>query len=86
MLDDIQIEDRTANLVSGQSLVVYTDGIPEARSPDGLFFSDGKLSEILAACTGRTVMETCKHVVSSVTAFQAENLADDITILIMKRN
>ena len=86
MLDDFQIEDRSAFLEPGQSLIVYTDGIPEARNPDGSFFSDVQFRELLATCIGMTAMATCEHIIASVSDFQANNLADDITILILKRN
>ena len=86
MLEDIQIEDRTTTLQPGQSLVIYTDGIPEARNPDGLFFSDAQFKVLLDTCKDMTAYAASRHVLDTVSEFQAQNLADDITMLILKRN
>ena len=86
MLEDIQIGDRETILQPGQSLVVYTDGIPEARNPDGAFFSDAQFRDLLETCREKSAHESCRFVLDTVSGFQAQNLADDITILILKRN
>jgi phosphoserine phosphatase RsbU/P len=86
MLEDLQIEDRTARLEPGQYLIIYTDGIPEARNPKGSFYGEQQFSNLLVACNGMTSMEACEHVLSTVTTYQVNNLVDDITILILKRN
>ena len=71
---------------SVQSPIVYTDGIPEACNPDGSFFSDVQFKELFSTCIGMTAMEACEHIIVSVSAFQVKNPADDITILVLKRN
>ncbi len=42
----------TARLYPGDTLVLYTDGITEARAPDGELFDDHRLDALLRTCDG----------------------------------
>ena len=45
-------EDAIITLEPGQTLTMYTDGIPETRSPDGSFFGIEGMVNALRACSG----------------------------------
>ena len=68
------------------TLVLYTDGIPEARSPDKLFFGDDRFKELLVANAGKPAKEFGDRIISRITDYQAGELSDDITLLILHRN
>ena len=51
--DDVDYEETTVQLRHGQTVVLYTDGITEARSPDGTMFGLAGIERSLNACTGR---------------------------------
>ena len=38
---DAELRDTSLRLMPGEALVLYTDGVTEARSPDGDFFGEG---------------------------------------------
>ncbi len=52
VLDETTYEDAQIELQPGQTLVLYTDGITEARSPDGAMFGVGGIERALIDCTG----------------------------------
>ncbi len=52
VLDDTTYEDAQIQLQSGQTLVLYTDGITEAHSPDGTMFGLEGIEQALIDCTG----------------------------------
>ncbi|MBV9452918.1 MAG: PAS domain S-box protein, partial [Rubrobacter sp.] len=45
--DDANLTEQEAQLAPGDALVLYTDGVIEARSPDGLFFGEERLMALL---------------------------------------
>ncbi|MEE8154765.1 MAG: PP2C family protein-serine/threonine phosphatase, partial [Phycisphaerales bacterium] len=52
VLDETTYEEAQIELQPGQTLVLYTDGITEARSPDGAMFGVGGIERALIDCTG----------------------------------
>ncbi|MBI4005985.1 MAG: SpoIIE family protein phosphatase [Gammaproteobacteria bacterium] len=86
MLDDAVYEECAAELHIGEYLIAYTDGIPDARNPDGQFYGEAHFTNLLSSCAGMTAREICDIAINEVTAFQAKDLADDITLLVLKRN
>lgn len=84
MLDDAEYTECEAQLEVNECLVAYTDGIPDARSPDGLFFGEDKFMEILNSSNDLSVKGLCEKVMDEISRFQSENLADDATLLVLK--
>ena len=84
MLDDAKYTECEAQLEINECLVAYTDGIPDARSPEGHFFGEGKFIEILKSNVDLSVKEQCEKVMDEISKFQSEILADDATLLILK--
>ena len=44
---DVAYQDRSATLEPGDLLLVYTDGITDARDPSGAFFGEDRLRELV---------------------------------------
>lgn len=65
-------------------LVLYTDGITEARARDGSFFGLGRLIDILerSAADEQPAPETLRRVIHAVMDHQSGVLQDDATLLI----
>ena len=57
MVADIGTETIRATIAPGDVLVAHTDGITEARSPDGGFYGEERFDELLASLAGRSARE-----------------------------
>jgi serine phosphatase RsbU (regulator of sigma subunit) len=70
----------------GTAIVAYTDGVTEARSPDGAFYGEDRLLALLGRLGGRSAAEIVDTVVSDVRTFRAgAEPSDDLTILVIRR-
>jgi len=73
-------------LLPGESLVLYTDGVSEACNPGGEFFGDERLHACFAEGAGKTAQGSVDQLVRDVRAFAAGAApSDDITILVLRR-
>jgi serine phosphatase RsbU (regulator of sigma subunit) len=73
-------------LEPGDRLVLYTDGITEARSPQGEFFGEQRLADFIsaAAAAGDPAPETVRRLMRHVLDHQADQLQDDASIVILE--
>jgi serine phosphatase RsbU (regulator of sigma subunit) len=72
-------------LEPGDWLVVYTDGITEARDPQGRWFGEERLVDLLAraVAAGSPPPETVRRLVQAVLEHQRGLLQDDATVLLL---
>lgn len=75
--------DDTHRLLPGESLVLYTDGLVEARSPDGTF-ADGLLEEVLHRTHGRPADAVAAAVEAAMLEFQGGHPRDDMAVLVIR--
>jgi serine phosphatase RsbU (regulator of sigma subunit) len=73
-------------LEPGDRLVLYTDGITEARSPDGEFFGEQRLADFISAAVaaGEPAPEMVRRLMRHVLIHQADQLQDDASIVILE--
>jgi sigma-B regulation protein RsbU (phosphoserine phosphatase) len=77
--------DGPVRLQSGDIVLIGTDGIWEARSPNGEMFGKQRLREVLAGACDRAAGEIHAAVVDAVGEFRASvPQADDITLVVVK--
>ncbi len=86
MLEEAEYTEATEQLNPGDALILYTDGIPDARSPDGQFFGEDNFIDLLKISTGKSVREICEYTVDVLMGYQGNSLKDDTTLLILKRS
>jgi serine phosphatase RsbU (regulator of sigma subunit) len=74
-----------ARLEPGDALLAYTDGVTEARAPDGAFFTEERLFALLGhpAASAVALLERIEAGVRAHIAGAAP--ADDITVLVVRR-
>jgi serine phosphatase RsbU (regulator of sigma subunit) len=73
-------------LEPGDQLLFYTDGVIEARSPDGDFFGLDRLTDLLVRhlAGGLPAPETLRRAVRELLHHQQDQLSDDATLLLVE--
>jgi sigma-B regulation protein RsbU (phosphoserine phosphatase) len=71
-------------LAVGDTLVLYTDGVTEAESPEGQEFGESRLLETLRAQIHLPVSDLIAAVVTAVGKFSGGEQADDITLVVAR--
>ncbi|HUZ43073.1 MAG TPA: SpoIIE family protein phosphatase [Acidimicrobiales bacterium] len=80
---DIEVGVAEVALLCGDMLVMFTDGMLEARSPEGEMFGDRGIRRVLAACPGSAQL-TADALEAAVVAHVAGELVDDLAVLILQ--
>jgi len=84
--DQPHIEQRVIRLQPGDTLLLYTDGLTEAFSPEGELFGDERLAAALQNIQAKTADEVLSHVEQCLNEFISSNpLGDDLTMLALRR-
>jgi serine phosphatase RsbU (regulator of sigma subunit) len=76
----------TVQLEPGDSLLLYTDGVTEARAPDGTFFGERRLTDLIIRnlAAGLPAPETMRRVVRALLEHQQGNLSDDASLVLVQ--
>jgi sigma-B regulation protein RsbU (phosphoserine phosphatase) len=78
--------EREVRLDVGERVVIFTDGVPDARSPDDAFFGDDRLRELIGAHASEPVERFCTRIAETVDAFEHHQRKDDVTLVVLHRN
>jgi len=84
VFDDAELRDTSLRLMPGEALVLYTDGVTEARSPDGDFFGEERLRHLLASCSGCDAATLAGRIKDVILDFQAGYPRDDLAVLVLR--
>jgi sigma-B regulation protein RsbU (phosphoserine phosphatase) len=77
----------SVQLALGDSLVLYTDGVPEARSQQEEFFGEKRLLAIAQANLGRSAQDIQNALLAEVHQFMGDApRLDDITVMVVVRD
>lgn len=75
----------TITLKKNDLIVLFTDGVTEAKNKNDEEFSDEKLERILLSLTHNTAAEVINEIKNSIEVFtNGQPQSDDITLLVMK--
>jgi len=86
VFEGLQYPARNMELQPGEGLLVFTDGVTEARNRNGEFYGESRLEAYLAASASRPVDELVCGLQADVERFEASApRADDITALALRR-
>ncbi|WP_262320279.1 PP2C family protein-serine/threonine phosphatase [Acidiferrimicrobium sp. IK] len=80
LVDEPEFSDTTIELRPGDVVVVYTDGVTEARSPEGEFYDDERLVAWLAEHPG-SADAVAEGILREVVEFQSGRPRDDIAVV-----
>src|SRR5215217_4715601 len=84
VFDDANLSEQEASLAPGDALVLYTDGVVEARSPDGLFFGEKRLMALLRSSVTLGASTIAGRIESAVLNFQEQAPRDDVAALVLR--
>lgn len=75
----------TEQLEPGDSVLLYTDGVTESRSPDGEFFGERRLVDMIVRhmAAGLPAPETLRRVVRALLEHQEGRLTDDASLVLV---
>jgi serine phosphatase RsbU (regulator of sigma subunit) len=74
------------SLVPGDVLVLYSDGVTEAESPEGVPFDEAGLELVIEARSDATAPDLCASILTAVSRHaQDTRFADDLTIVALRR-
>jgi len=79
------IQPKKIRLQEGDTLLLYTDGLTEARDAKGEEFGEERLYELLNSCKSLSAEEIKETIMEKVTTFVNNTpLHDDLTIIVIK--
>ena len=84
VFDDAELSDDSLRFMAGEVLVFYTDGVTEARSPDGDFFGEERLRRLLRSCSGLDAAAIAARIKNVVLDFQHGYPRDDLAVLVLR--
>jgi sigma-B regulation protein RsbU (phosphoserine phosphatase) len=70
-------------LQSGDSLVLFTDGITEARNPSGREFGEERLQALLTTAHKQSAADLRDLITNAVSEFSEGEVYDDATLMIV---
>ena len=81
---DAELGDTHMRLMPGETMVFYTDGVTEARSPDGSFFGEERLRRFVAVHADEHAADLAAELKSAVLKFQEGYARDDLALLVIR--
>ncbi|MEX2557890.1 MAG: SpoIIE family protein phosphatase [Actinomycetota bacterium] len=83
VLPEIDLTDHSTELQPGDALILYTDGVTEARGPSG-DFGEAAFQELVSTCAGLDASSIAERIESTVLEFQGGEPRDDIALIVVR--
>jgi serine phosphatase RsbU (regulator of sigma subunit)/HAMP domain-containing protein len=83
---DLGIEESSFRIEKHDTLLLYTDGITEARDADGTEFGYERLERLAGRLAGEPPRQMVEHIVAEVEKFSGAQHQDDITLIVLQRD
>jgi len=84
IFSDPGLEVQKVSLRPGDAVVFYTDGIVEARGPDGSFFGEERLRALLRLCAGLSAPAIAQRLRDVTLEYGEGNARDDLAVLVLR--
>lgn len=86
IMDPVNFKADSISIGPGEKLILFSDGIPEARNKEGDFFSDEAFEEWLLEHKSLTPSQMMMNLLKTIENFaQGQSQSDDITMIIIER-
>jgi len=83
-VNELDVTEDRVGLGPGDALVLFTDGITEARNGAGEEFEDAELPEVLRTFAGRSSAEMADGLRRAALGFAGGSLGDDLAVLVLR--
>jgi phosphoserine phosphatase RsbU/P len=85
MLEAATYQIENVQLVSGDKVVIYSDGVTEAENSDGQFFGTDRLRRLIRENATASCSELHKHILAEVESFTEGAIqSDDVTLVVLE--
>ena len=85
-LPDAPFVEQAVEILPGETLIIYSDGVTEAMNTQGDFFGDDRFRSALPALARLPVADLGGHVVDAVDRFVRDARPhDDLSLIVMRR-
>jgi phosphoserine phosphatase RsbU/P len=80
------LDENFLPLPPGGTLIMFSDGLTDCRSPGGEMFGHARVSSVLGSLAGRTGQQVCDALLEALSGYQSgAQQDDDITIVAVSR-
>lgn len=87
IIPQAKFKEQSVRLKNNEAIVVYSDGLTEARNEEGEFFGGDRLEKLLTEVVYNTSKDAGEYILNSIMQFTTNAKShDDLTIAIIKRN
>jgi serine phosphatase RsbU (regulator of sigma subunit) len=84
VFNNANLTEQEARLAPGDALVLYTDGVLEARSLNDTFYGEERFMALLRSCVGLDASTIAGRIEDAVLNFQEQVARDDIAVLVLR--
>jgi sigma-B regulation protein RsbU (phosphoserine phosphatase) len=84
LISGLEYTEERVSLNPGQTLIIYTDGVTEAMSPDKEFYGKERFLRLLRMNSGLSLKQLCATIERSLDEYQQGHQFDDITIMALR--
>jgi serine phosphatase RsbU (regulator of sigma subunit) len=82
MFPDFDLDEKSVTLVSGDTLLLFTDGMYDCRNPQGERFGRERLCEVLRGLAGAEAQAACNALLKTLLTYRnGANQDDDVTLV-----
>lgn len=86
LFPNAEYEEARAVLPKGAMLAVFTDGVTEAQSPEGLYYGETELVDTLQSLRGQACPQVLERIVKALQDFSGTAAQfDDVTMVLARR-
>jgi sigma-B regulation protein RsbU (phosphoserine phosphatase) len=86
LVDGVDFKEQELDLSTGDTLVLYSDGVSEARIEEGAFFGEDRLLGLVKDVAGGTANSVGSAIITAVDEFIGDaRQSDDLSIIVIRR-